>query len=60
MIFTVKSGLRIAASVWGNDEDPLVILLPGGGQTRHAWKRAGEKLGQAGFFRNIRATRAIR
>jgi pimeloyl-ACP methyl ester carboxylesterase len=50
MMFKVESGLRIAASVWGNDEDPLVILLPGGGQTRHAWKRAGEKLGQAGFW----------
>ena len=50
MIFIVESGVRIAASVWGKEEHPLVILLPGGGQTRHAWNRTGEQLGQAGFW----------
>ena len=49
MKFKVSSGLNIAASSWGRDSDPLVILLHGGGQTRHAWGETGEKLSQNGF-----------
>lgn len=43
------NGVRIAADYWGNPNGPLVILQHGGGQTRHAWKRAGESLGAAGY-----------
>ena len=50
MKFKVSSGLNIAASSWGRDTDPLVILLHGGGQTRHAWGETGEKLSQNGFY----------
>ena len=50
MIYTVGEGIRIASSAWGDQDDPLVLLLPGGGQTRHAWDETGEKLGQSGFF----------
>ena len=50
MKFKVSSGLNIAASSWGRDSDPLVILLHGGGQTRHAWGETGEKLSQNGFY----------
>ncbi|MBX3707003.1 MAG: alpha/beta hydrolase [Pseudomonadales bacterium] len=42
-------GCRLAADVWGNPAGPLVILQHGGGQTRHAWKGAGEILGRAGY-----------
>ena len=42
-------GLRMAADCWGRDEDPLVLLLHGGGQTRHAWKGTGEALAKAGL-----------
>ncbi len=42
-------GLSIAADCWGRDEDPLVVLLHGGGQTRHAWKGTGEALAKAGL-----------
>ncbi len=42
-------GLSIAADCWGRDEDPLVLLLHGGGQTRHAWKGTGEALAKAGL-----------
>jgi len=34
-------GLQIAADRWGNETNPVVILLHGGGQTRHAWKGTG-------------------
>jgi non-heme chloroperoxidase len=35
--------------MWGDPEGPLVILQHGGGQTRHAWKGAGERLGATGY-----------
>lgn len=43
-------GLRLAADWWGTSEGPLVLLQHGGGQTRHAWKNAGEALGAAGYY----------
>ena len=42
-------GLAIAGDTWGDPNGPLVALLHGGGQTRHAWKGAGETLGAAGY-----------
>lgn len=42
-------GIRIAGDSWGDPNGPLVLLLHGGGQTRHAWKGAGETLGAAGY-----------
>ena len=44
-----KTGNRIAGDHWGRTDGPLVILLHGGGQTRHAWKGAGEALGKVGY-----------
>ena len=44
-----EGGLRIAGDSWGDPGGPLVLLHHGGGQTRHAWKGAGEKLGAAGY-----------
>jgi len=49
MEFKLRSGLSIAASSWGSEFDPLVILMHGGGQTRHAWGNTGEVLGLSGF-----------
>lgn len=49
MHFKGQEGLKIAADVWGSDENPLVILLHGGGQTRHAWQETGKKLSKAGY-----------
>lgn len=48
--WTGEGGVRIAGDAWGNPAGPLVLLQHGGGQTRHAWKGAGEKLGAAGFY----------
>ena len=42
-------GLTIAGDTWGDPHGPLVVLQHGGGQTRHAWKGAGETLGHAGY-----------
>ena len=42
-------GLLIAGDSWGDPNGPLVLLQHGGGQTRHAWKNAGEHLGAAGY-----------
>jgi non-heme chloroperoxidase len=50
VFFKGANGVRIAADYWGNEKAPLVILLHGGGQTRHAWKDAGEALGIAGYY----------
>jgi len=44
------SGIRIAGDAWGHPDDPLVLLLHGGGQTRHAWKGTGEALEAAGYY----------
>lgn len=42
-------GITIASDAWGPKDGPLVLLQHGGGQTRHAWKGAGETLGAAGY-----------
>lgn len=42
-------GVRLAGDTWGDLSGPLVVLQHGGGQTRHAWKRTGEVLAEAGF-----------
>lgn len=42
-------GVTIAGDSWGDPKGPLVLLQHGGGQTRHAWKGAGEILGEAGY-----------
>ncbi len=39
----------IAGDAWGDPQGPLVLLQHGGGQTRHAWKGAGETLGRVGY-----------
>ena len=46
-MFTGASGNRLVADVYGETGQP-VLLLHGGGQTRHAWRRTAEHLGRAG------------
>lgn len=43
-------GVSIAGDSWGDPHGPLVVLLHGGGQTRHAWKGTGALLGAAGCY----------
>jgi pimeloyl-ACP methyl ester carboxylesterase len=47
--WTGAGGLTIAGDTWGDPHGPLVVLQHGGGQTRHAWKGAGEALGNTGY-----------
>ena len=42
-------GLTIRGDSWGDPDGRLVVLMHGGGQTRHAWRGAGEALGAAGY-----------
>ena len=48
--FEVDSGLRITATCFGDPSDELVILLHGGGQTRHAWGATTQKLSDFDFY----------
>lgn len=43
-------GVELAASEYGNPDDPPVVLLHGGGQTRHAWGTAGEVFAKNGRY----------
>lgn len=47
--FAGAGGVRIACDTWGEAAAPLVVLLHGGGQTRHAWKGTGIRLAAAGY-----------
>lgn len=47
--FTGPAGNRLAADVSGPEGAPLVILLHGGGQTRHSWARAHQVLAAKGY-----------
>jgi pimeloyl-ACP methyl ester carboxylesterase len=46
-MFKGAAGNRLVADVYGDAGQP-VMLLHGGGQTRHAWRRTAEHLGRAG------------
>ena len=48
-MYSVGSGMRIACDAWGDPADPPVILLHGGGQTRHAWGGTAKALALAGM-----------
>jgi pimeloyl-ACP methyl ester carboxylesterase len=42
-------GLRLAADRWPNPDGAAVVLLHGGGQTRHAWGETAAALAARGF-----------
>ena len=41
-------GIELAADIFGDESNPPVLLLHGGGQTRHAWGSAAATLAAAG------------
>ncbi|OEJ30252.1 alpha/beta fold hydrolase [Streptomyces subrutilus] len=47
--FVGHGGIRLAADVWGEASSPPLVLLHGGGQTRHAWDRTGPRLAALGW-----------
>lgn len=48
--YVVNEQLKIIGDAWGSPENPAVLLLHGGGQTRHAWKNTAIKLAQQGWY----------
>lgn len=44
------AGLELAADLYGDETDPPVLMLHGGGQTRHAWGGAAATLAASGRF----------
>ncbi|MGV7121867.1 alpha/beta fold hydrolase [Sphingopyxis sp. 550A] len=48
-VFVARDGVRLVADRGGSADAPAVILLHGGGQTRHSWSRAVERLLAEGF-----------
>ena len=43
-------GVSLAADVFGQRSDPPVVLLHGGGQTRHSWRRTARRLADHGWY----------
>lgn len=48
--FEGADGLELAADAWGPPEGIPVLLLHGGGQTRHAWSGTAQALARHGFY----------
>jgi non-heme chloroperoxidase len=42
-------GIALAADVWGDDDAWPVLLMHGGGQTRHAWGNTARALAKSGW-----------
>lgn len=47
---TGANGVELVADAHGSSEHPAVLLLHGGGQTRHSWGNTAAALGCAGFY----------
>lgn len=50
MQFETEPGFFITADAWGDPANPPVLLLHGGGQTRHSWGDTGQWLADAGWY----------
>jgi pimeloyl-ACP methyl ester carboxylesterase len=48
--FTGSAGVALAGDAWGDPAAAPVILLPGGGQTRHSWRGTGRAIARAGWY----------
>jgi pimeloyl-ACP methyl ester carboxylesterase len=47
--FDGAAGVRLAADTFGDPDAPVVLMLHGGGQTRHAWRATATNLADAGW-----------
>jgi pimeloyl-ACP methyl ester carboxylesterase len=50
MRIPVAPDVTLVADAYGNAKDPPVVLLHGGGQTRHSWDHSARMLGDAGWY----------
>jgi pimeloyl-ACP methyl ester carboxylesterase len=47
--FVASDGVALVADVAGNPEGPTIVLMHGGGQTRHSWSGTIRMLADAGY-----------
>jgi pimeloyl-ACP methyl ester carboxylesterase len=47
--FDGAPGIRLAADIFGDPDAPAVLMLHGGGQTRHAWHASARRLADTGW-----------
>ena len=47
--FHGAEGLTLVADAWGDEDAPPVLFLHGGGQTRHAWGGAAQRIAMTGW-----------
>jgi pimeloyl-ACP methyl ester carboxylesterase len=50
MRIKVAPAVSLAVDAYGDESDPPVVLLHGGGQTRHSWDNSARILGQSGWY----------
>ena len=50
LTYTTDAGLRLVGDAWGASDAPPVVLLHGGGQTRHAWGSTAQNLAERGWY----------
>ncbi|MGQ4810238.1 Tropinesterase [Candidatus Entotheonellaceae bacterium PAL068K] len=50
LTYMTDTGLRLVGDAWGAPDAPPVILLHGGGQTRHAWGGTARILAAHGWY----------
>lgn len=50
MTYTTSDGLKLVGDAWGDSAAPPVLLLHGGGQTRHAWGGTAQLLATRGWY----------
>lgn len=48
--FDVDEGIRLTADALGSPGAPPIVLLHGGGQTRHSWSETAKALARAGWY----------
>jgi pimeloyl-ACP methyl ester carboxylesterase len=48
--FEVDEGICLTADAVGSPDDPAVVLLHGGGQTRHSWRETAVSLADGGWY----------
>jgi pimeloyl-ACP methyl ester carboxylesterase len=50
VIFRTRAGLTLTGDAWGSPDRRAVVLIHGGGQTRHSWGATAAALADAGWY----------
>jgi pimeloyl-ACP methyl ester carboxylesterase len=50
ILFSINDNIIIAADAFGDSHNPTVILLHGGGQTRHSWGETANEFAKNGWY----------